>query len=369
MSLIKKVIDLIESNHTRALNCIPLSDLFPRFSTIIPGIKKSTYYAITGTPGSSKTQFTDFTCLYHPVSLASENLIELDITYFSFEISKEAKLLKGISKLLFERYGIRVSTNKLQKIGSELAENELQKVRTVEPYFEALAKFVTFYDEPMTPSQIFKVMLDKLKQNGSYDEKSKIYKPYSPEKYIIFIFDHISLIQPDSGQSLHQALTTFSGNNIFFKNKFGATIVNVHQQGAEGGVAQFTTKGDNIASKLEPKLAGLADNRTLARDYDIILGLFSPFSHSLDFYRGYKAKRFEDKVRFLSVIKNREGISDVQVGLYFDGLSNYFEELPRPDEFSITRNGVKAENDYLYDKYVNGRVGPLDPQRQKLFNF
>lgn len=370
MSLIKKVLDLIESNQSNSYNCIPFSHIFPRFSNIIPGIKKATYYGITGTPGSAKTQFTDFAYLYHSLYFAHANNIELDITYFSFEVSKEAKVFKGISKRLFDKYGIRLSTNALQKIGSgSLTDDQIAKIKETTSYFERLEKSVTFYDEPMTPSQIYKIMMDKMTQNGDYDLRTKSYTPHNSEKYLIFIFDHISLIQPEVGQSLHQALSAFSANNIYFRNRFGATIINVHQQGAEGGVEQFTSKGDNIATKLEPKLAGLADNRTLGRDYDIVLGLFSPFKHGIEFYRGYKVKRFDDRVRFLSVIKNREGIADVNAALYFDGLTNYFEEMPKPDEFSIERGGVKIENEQLYEKYARGNVGILDANKQRAFTF
>lgn len=370
MSLIKKVLDLIESNQSKTFNCIPFAHIFPRFSSIIPGIKKATYYGITGTPGSAKTQFTDFSFLYHALYFAHANDVALDVVYFSFEVSKEAKIIKGISKRLFDHYGIRLSTNALQKIGSSpLSDDQLNKIRETTAYFENLEKSVTFYDEPMTPSQIYKIMMDKMLESGTFDQRTRVYTPHNPDKYLIFIFDHISLIQPDVGQSLHNALTMFSANNIYFRNKFSATIINVHQQGAEGGVEQFTSKGENIATKLEPKLAGLADNRTLARDYDIVLGLFSPFKHGIEFHRGYKMKRFDDRVRFLSVIKNREGIADINAALYFDGLTNYFEELPKPDEFSIERGGVKIENEQLYEKYAKGNVGILDSNKQRAFTF
>lgn len=367
MSIIDKVIQRIEDSNQNDHNCISFKDLTPRFSNFIPGINQATYYGITGAPSSGKTQFTDFTFLYHVFDFCLKNHLEFEIVYFTFEISKEAKILRGISKRLFERHGLRLPTNILQKRGEGLSPDQLDKVKKVRNYFEELEKFVTFYDEPLTPSQIFKIQMDKVRENGKFIGKE--YIPNNVNKYLIFITDHISLIQPDPGQTLHQALSSFSSNNIFLRNKFGCTIVNVHQQGTEGQVEQFTSKGDNIASKLEPKLAGLGDNRTLARDYDLVLGLFSPYKHELAFYRGYKTNKFMDKSRWLSIIKNREGDQDINVGLYFDGAVGYFEELPKAENFSIQNMGQKVDNDQLYEKYLKGFVGPNDPSIQKSFTF
>lgn len=385
MSLIDKVISRIENNRTKQLNCIPFDGILPRFSNYIPGIQRAAYYGITGVPSSGKTQLTDTLFLYHALDYAHYSKIEVEIVYFSFEISKERKIIKGISKKLFEKYGSKFSSNYIDSIKESLPESVLEKVLSTKDYFKGLEKYVTFYDQPLTPTQIFKVMEDKARENGEFvyeiketispsGEKTRIkllkeYKPHNPDKYIIFITDHIGLIMPEKGQTLHQALSAYSSNNIYCRNSFGFTIVNVHQQALEGSIEQFTSKGDNIVSKLEPQLATLGDNRTLSRDYDIVLGLFSPYKYEVEYYRGYKTKHFGDNCRFISILKNRDGSPDYHVGFYFDGMINYFEELPRPDEFILIKNGAKSENTNLYEKYQNGIVGSLDPNIQRSFTF
>lgn len=370
MSLIDKVLARIESNSKKEFNCIPFSGILGRFSDYLPGIAKPKYYAITAAPGGAKTQFVDFAFVYHPLNFAEEHGINLEIVYFSLELSAEAKILQGISRKLFLDYGWRYSTTMLDSIGNHrISDEHLDKIGRVSDYFKGLEKKITYYDEKLTPSQIFKVQVEKMKENGTYDNFTGVYTPKNPDKYILFIMDHISLIQPESGQTLHQALQEYSSNNIVIRNKFGASIVNVHQQGVDGQVEQFTTKGDNITAKLEPKLAGLGDNRTLARDYDVVLGLFSPKKHDVEFYRGYKTKRFGDKCRWLSIVKNRDGEQDKHLGLYFDGAVGYFEELPKAEEFSILKAGMKADNEQLYDKYAKGLVGVMDTNKQKFFTF
>lgn len=385
MSLIDKVIERIEDNKIKEVNCIPFESVLPRFSNYIPGIQKATYYGITGNPASGKTQFTDNYFLYHALEYGIRHNIDVEIIYFSFELSKERKMLKGISKRLFDRFGIKASSNLIDSVKSPVSDEILEKVLTTQDYFKGLEKKITFYDEPLTPSQIYKIMEDNARQNGEFiyeikdvigqsGERSRMkllkeYKPKDPNKYTIFITDHISLIIPEKGQTLHQTLSSYSSNNVYCRNKFGFTIVNVHQQALEGSIEQFTSKGDNIVSKLEPQLANLGDNRTLGRDYDVTLGLFSPYKYEVEYYRGYKTKNFGDNCRFLSILKNRDGTPDYHMGFYFDGMVNYFEELPRPDEFTLIKAGVKSENTTLYEKYQKGQVGLLDPNIQRAFTF
>ncbi len=270
MSLFRDVLAQIKANQAKQFNCISWSDKLPRFSAYIPGIVKGRYYSITGAPGSGKTQFTDNLFLCHSVDFAIENNIELEIIYFSFEISKEAKIANLISKRAFETYGVKIPPRLLMKEGKEdpLTENQMIKVAKLTSYFERFERYVRFIDERLTPSQIFKIQMDILKENGTYDHSTSTYTPNNPDKYIMFITDHISLITPDAGQTLHNALATFSSNNIFIKNKFGVTVVSIHQQNVDGQTQQFTNKGENIASKVEPKLETLGDNRTLNRNYD-----------------------------------------------------------------------------------------------------
>lgn len=370
MSLFKEVLEQIKLSQAKEFNCLSWEQKLPRFSQFVPGVSKGLYYAVTGAPGAAKTQFTDNLFLYHAVDFCSSHNIPLEIVYFSFEISSKAKLLQGISKRLFDAYGVKIPPSKLmKKTNLKLNETEWSKLEKAEKYFETVEQYVTFIDDALTPSQILKVQTDKMFENGTYDNRTGLYTPNDPEKYIIFITDHISLIQPEAGQTLHMALATFSRNNIMIKNKFGATVVNIHQQGVEGQVEQFTNKGDNIASKVEPKLAGLGDNRTLGRDYDMVLGLFSPKRHEIDFHRGYKTKQFGDNCRFLSIVKNREGEQDKSIALYFDGAVGYFEELPKAEEFLVMKLGIKADNTELYEKYAKGLVGILNPNTQKTLSF
>ena len=55
--------------------------------------------------------------------------------------------------------------------------------------------------------------------------------------------------------------------------------------------------------------------------------------------------KLKDRFRSVGVLKNRDGPSDVRVGLQFVGEVGYFQEIPKADRFK--------ENPALYNKVVN----------------
>lgn len=65
-----------------------------------------------------------------------------------------------------------------------------------------------------------------------------------------------------------------------------------------------------------------------------VLGLFSPYKFELRNYKGYDITQLKDNCRFLEVLVNRGGIMGGIIGLYFNGESCYFEELPQPTEYA-----------------------------------
>lgn len=65
---------------------------------------------------------------------------------------------------------------------------------------------------------------------------------------------------------------------------------------------------------------------------NVILGLFSPFRHEIQDFYDYDVTKLQDNLRFLEVLGGREGGGGVVCPLYFDGATNYFSELPKPND-------------------------------------
>ena len=99
------------------------------------------------------------------------------------------------------------------------------------------------------------------------------------------------------------------------------------------------------ARQNRPTLDGLGDNKTTQRDFNVIMGLYSPFRYGVPNYFNYDVTFFKDNIRFLEILGGREGGAGTICPLYFDGAVNFFKELPKPhDEENLRRVYRKIEN-------------------------
>ena len=120
---------------------------------------------------------------------------------------------------------------------------------------------------------------------------------------------------------------------------FKYVFVGIQQQAADKEKLQFTNTGSSISQKLEPSLDGLGDNKLTARDALVVIGLFAPERYQIPTHLGYDVNKLKDNYRSLIILKNRIGKPNLKLGLFFDGKTNHFEELP------------SSVNDAQYDNY------------------
>lgn len=334
---------------------------FERFGEYIPGIQRGRYNIITANSKVGKTKITDFLYLYNCVDYVLKNPngnIKPKIFYFTLEMSKEEKIAEAMSHKLFIDYKILISSDKFfSNYKNYILSNEIQEIINSEKFKNWLKIFesiVVFIDNIKNPKEIGNYVYNYALENGlflNYDNKPinpKNYKGYykylrkDKEEMPIIILDHISLLsaEEDYNNDLHKAIGQFSSKYcIYFRNILNYTTVIVQQQAA----AQESAENLKL-NMLQPSANGLADNKLTGRDADLILGLFSPFRFKIPTYEGYDIKnKFRDYFRELSVVVNRRGPS-VVTPLYFNGMSNYFEELESSEKFNL--------NESLYNKYL-----------------
>lgn len=340
--MFKETLQKIEQNKYRIehglLNCIPSP--FERYSEHWPGIEKSKYIGITASPKVSKTQFTDFTFVYHPINyiLNNESNIDIEILYFSLEMSKYQKYLQALSHFLFIKNQIIISPTNLRSVRRAVDNDVIDKLKEMEGFFDKFFSKITYIDHIRNRYGIWKEIFAYAEKNGEILHEEKIYNkvpvkvisgyiPHNPDKVTIIIVDHISLLNPESGDKLHDAIGKLSSEDLIkARNLFGFTPVVVQQQAA----AQESLENKK-ADALMPSLAGLADNKLTARDWDIGFGLFSPARHGQTSFKGYDIVKFGDRFRCLEILVNREGSGNELCPLYFRGECSYFQELPKPN--------------------------------------
>ena len=360
--LFKKVKEEINQNYKDRnegkITSIPWS--LPRLSTVLPGItKKGKYINITANSKVGKSQLTDFLYVFQPIEWLMNNPysgISLKIMYFSLEMSKNEKILSAISYKLFRDYDIIISPENIQSLfnGYILDKRILDIINSDEfqQWFAFFESCIEYYDEVRNPYGIFNTVKTYADNNGYFTTKEidwqkedgttikrtvkDQYIPNNPNEYVIIIVDHISLLSPEKGETLHSAMGRFSSEYaLHIRDKFNYNIVVVQQQSAASEQQQFTAKGDTIIDKLKPSPDYLGDNKLVGRDVNLMLGLFWPARYGISSYEGWDLKKIGRNHREFSILLNRNGISSATIQMYFNGVCNYFTELPRVPEEKI----------------------------------
>jgi hypothetical protein len=354
----KRVIESLESNRDKRLRgeaiAIPWS--LSKLSTVIPGVERSKYYLISASPKGGKTQLADYLFVLEPIEwyIRTKPKIKLKILYFSLEMSKESKILQAISYKLNKDYNISIAPQHLRSTfgGYILEEKILTVINSTEfqvwlKQFEAI---VTYIDDTRSPSAIHHFVKSYAEKHGKYIIEKDIVKDYipnDPDEHIIIVCDHLSLLSPDNGDTLHNAMYKYSAYHCLeFRDRFKYTVVNVQQQSADSSKQQFNFRGDSIIEKIRPSTEGLADMKLSARDINTMISLFNPFAYNIEEYENINLNRIGRWHRELFINVNRDGLSNIQLQLYFNGAVNEFMELPRPmDEITY--------------KYIQNQVNKL----------
>lgn len=341
-------------------NCIPFTGM-ERLERFIPGIEQDTYYLLTASSGVGKSKLARYLFIHNPYKYLKENPdtdIIVDIKYFSLEESKKKVVLSEISRYMFTTYGISLSVKQLQSRGryNTFDSDTLDKIRLAEDYVNDFLNTIDVIDSIRNPTGIYKYVRDfaltigkyydvndvpltpeehqqvKMGQGEAY-KKVSYYKKNHPRHYVIILTDHISLLQPEEGETLWQTMSKYSSKYcLHFRDKFGFIPVNVQQQASAKEAVEYNYRGKSIDEKLEPSLDGLGDNKTTQRDANVVLGLFAPERYSIEKHNGYDMFAFKDRYRSMTILKDRDGISNKKLPLFFNGAADFFKELPRSDD-------------------------------------
>ncbi len=372
--MIDRVINVLKSRRESVLkgeiNCIPFN--FKRFSNNIPGIEKDKYYIISGNTKSGKSQLANFMFLYTPILYAYNNpdKVRVKIFYFPLEETPENITLRFMSYLLYTLSNIRIppidlkSTNSSKVLPKEIIELlESEQYQNILKFYEENVIFLT----ERNPTGVWKNMLKYAESTGTIHTKEvqinnketglvetkrvfDYYEPNDSKEYVICLVDHISLIEQERGYDLRQSINKLSEYLMILRNKYHFIPVVVQQQSTETSSLEAFK-----SNKIRPTMAGLSDSKYTGKDCNVLLGITCPFTHELPSYLGYDITIFKGNIRFLEVVLNRDGESNEIVALYFDGATNYFNELPLPDN---TYEINKVTN-YINNTIRNKNVSPI----------
>lgn len=252
----------------------------PTISEFVPNIQQKTYYLIGASTGCGKTSFVDNNFVYTPYDyiLNNETIFDMDITYFSYEIDKVSKIIKGISRYLYLNYNLTVDVNYILSRGkNRISQEVFDLVLKTRVYFEQFEDKVTFFDSSQNPTGMFKYLWKKAEENGKIEYKIvktkddlgreieisvfDRYIPNNPNKYFMFVVDHVALAKEEKNAlSTKAIIDKISQYSIMLRNNFNMIPIMIQQLSYE--------INDPIRAKinrLSPMLSDFGDSKYTTR--------------------------------------------------------------------------------------------------------
>lgn len=350
MSIRERLKKYLEARRKKVLsggvNCIPTP--FPRFSEQFPGIEQGKFYLISGASKASKTQIMNYLFLYNTVLFAYKNptILVPKIFYYALEETKENITFRFMCYLLYTIHNVEISpkdltsTNAKKPVSKEILDLlDSKKIVDILNFYEKTVRFC----DSKNPTGIWKDITTYAKNHGVVHKKEYKYKdidgiertgeafdyyePYKKNEYVMFIIDHVSLLDTERGFNLRETINKLCEYLVIARNHYNYIPIIVQQQNIETiGLDAFKN------NKVRPTLAGLSDSKDTGKAADVMLGITNPFSFELPEYLGYNIRILKSKFRCLEVVLNRSGESNVLCPLFFNGAINYYKELPKPSD-------------------------------------
>lgn len=319
---------------------------FKRLVEYLPNIQQGTYYLLGGATKAGKTTLADDCFLYNPYDYLKahpESNITLDIDYFSYEIEKKVKIVKGIARKLWWDHGIIADVNQILSRGNSHCEDGLYElILTYKQYFEDMEDMVTIHDSVDNPTGIYKFLLNKAEKHGKVVKKNinkdpdgepiwriDSYVPDNPNRYWIVMIDHIALMTNERGFSTKQNIDKMSQYLVHLRNVYNIIPVVIQQ-------LAFDSESDDRhkAGRLTPTIKDFGDSKYTTRDANVIMAVFDPARHNMERFQNYDIRRLKNTFRNIEIIANRDGEPNVNIGLNFIGPSGTFRELPKASEMT-----------------------------------
>lgn len=360
-------------------NCLPWP--FPRFKAYIPGTEKAKYIIVTANQKVGKSKFVDYVYVYETILFVMQHPeIRAKILYFTLEISPNSKRDEFMSFLLGYLDHIYISPTDLNSVDSSKPVPdkilELLASERYKPFIDKYDEIVTYIDDIRNPTGINKYCRDYALAHGHINYTDETYtdsngkvcrlinkdNPYTAddeEEVRIVIVDNASNFTQESGLSKMDTINEASKYFITLRDRLLYTVVLVqHQAQSQEGIE------NRKLGLIKPSSDGLADCKTTTRDANLVLGLYSPFKYEIRNHEGYDITKFKNYIRFLQVLEDRDyGASGQVCPLFFNGMSSYFRELPKPDEPEIdevitfiNRLEAKKQSNKVFFLYVVNKI-------------
>jgi hypothetical protein len=310
----------------------------PKLERVVDGVTANTYTLVFSPSGVGKSSIALYAYIYRPL-MEHLNDDNFKVFYASLEMSADLLFAKLLGMYIFEKYGIELSPKELlsKKKDFILCDEYYDIVQECIPWLKRVEEMVTIYDKGMNAEVLYTLLMKDLESMGTFTEsdKRKIYTPNNPDLVYLVVIDHISLLRPAKGRSLKEEIDLVSSYLVTLRNICRISPLVIMQANRDSAGMDRRKEGLN-----NMRLSDTKDSGGPVQDAEIVISLFSPNRERLKTYNKYNIEILVDKFRSVTVLKNRYGEADVEIGMNFFGKCGIWKELPRPDEI------------YDYSKYT-----------------
>ncbi len=328
-------------------------------------IRKYTYFLLGGYTGSGKTSLVDDAFVLNPIDWWIRHQRKTDpdfhILYFSMERPRKLKLAKWIARKMFlDNGGHPISLNRVMgwvdHSDNRLSRDEYELFSQYEDYYSRILEKVTFFDGPINPTGIRKIVDGYALENGEIEKVSefqKIYKPKDPNKITLIIKDTIGLQKGEAIKdkaplrTKKEIIDKGSEDSQRFRDFYGFTPIDISQFNRDIANPTRIKNGD-----VEPMLEDFKESGNTQENADIVFSLFDPMRYKVADPSGYDTSKLRDsfgrkKYRSLKILKNSYGSDDIRIGLAFQPEIGLFKEMPKLRDMSEGDYQAILDNTYF----------------------
>lgn len=320
---------------------IGLKTGMPLIDSVTYGTQQGWFSVYGGDSGSGKTSLCLYTKVYRPFMeyLKSGKTLKISWLLFSFEMSGEVVLSKLLSTYLYEKYKKVLSYSDILSFSKPLSDEDYNIVLDAKNWLRELESLCTIIDKPVNAEGLYAICKEWSRSFGTYTPvgtHKEMYTLNDPQQYLIVVVDHIKLLATSPGNQIKQEIDKACDYLIYFRNKC-KFCVNVVQQ-LNRNFKSMARRTDSNGQYSGIQLDDFSDSSGPIQAAEVVYAIFHPYREKMSKCEGYDVRQLKDRLRILSVLKNRFGLSDKGVGAVFYGENSIWRELPSPDKIINYQN-------------------------------
>ena len=354
----------------------------PKLGKFIPAIPKGKAIHVTASTNVGKSQFWRWYFLVAPYllwKLNPDSNFKPRFIIFLLEETYDQLYNSLVCMFVFIKYKVIIDPSKLEGFSEQIiSDKELEMVDSIIFNVEEILSLAKVVDNVYNPTGLFKIARAELLKHGSRNyttlvpskiimpeeeyailpkDQQKKYKFYNyiqndPNEYVFVITDNVNLLEEEMREghlmNLQDTIWRWSTDYAHkqLQKNYNCIVVDIIQQAGDQEKQQYNFSGNNIIEKMKPSRAGYGDNKRIARNADLIIGLFAPTFYGESYYEGFNMEVIGDFFRTIIILKNRLGRGFKEIPVFFNGAVNYFAEL----DINLPNSDIELIKKGLYQR-------------------